>query len=631
MSSDPARTGPVLSRLRQARTSWQETIRDKSDIYRRRFLGIAFLVGFAFRLNMAVNSWRLREPLDLIPFLITEAILLAGFAASRLLSRRGLEILITLVLAAYPLAYGWGAFAPGNRQTYIVILLCMVPLFDSLAPQRWYWYWCAYATTVVAATVLSFLVGLPSSWMADFTPRVIRILHTAFIVLWFLRYLTRIQMDTYMTELADTIVKDKATGLPTLVAFKDALRKGENTFVCLIAVGNFRELSSLFGYSVSTEVLSIAASRLKEAEKLLDGRAFRLRGHDFGFIHTLGADESADIVAERLRGSLRGPLVFQGKTIELSYRIGYTVVKDGNADRPLDEAEDALDMAERNGLDTAPYSSSWVKASESEIAIADLMTLSRNVSERTLAVFYQPVISFTSGKVAWNEALVRFKGKGETYEEPARFMALASATGHWAAIEDFMFGKTRSMACGQGGPVSVNIALRDLERKEFRAALESGALQARDAGSAIILEILESDFAAIGSERLQVLKMLREAGCLIAIDDFGTGYSNYSRLLTMPVDIVKFDKSMLMSAHSSKAEATLVRGLVRFCHDIDALTVAEGIENQECADFALAMGFDFGQGYLWSRPVPESRAMKADRAALLAGAAAGLPPHGIHP
>lgn len=590
-------------------------------MYRRRFLSVAFLVGFAFRLVMALNSLRLRESMDMVSFLLLEAVLLAGFIASRRLSRRGLEVLITFVLAAYPLAYAWGAFDPGNDQTYIIFLLCMIPIFDSLAQPRWYWHWFVYAILVVAATLFSYLVGYPSSWLRDFSPRVIQILHTTFFVLWFLRYLIRIQMESYLTELAENIVKDKATGLPSLVVFRNALKKGERTLVCLIVVGNFRELTSLFGYSVSTEALAMVAARLKEAEKTLQGRAFRMRGHDFGFIHALKGEETADLVTERLRERLRGPLLFQGKTIELSFRFGITLVEDGNADRAMDESQEALDMAERNGLDTAFYSIDWNMASESEIAIADLMTLSRNVSEKTLTVLYQPVISLSSGKVAFNEALVRFKGKGETYEEPTRFMALASVTGHWAAIEDFVFAKTCSMACGQGGPVSVNIALRDLERKEFCIALEDGVRKAKEAGSAFILEILESDFAALEGERLQILNTLRDAGCLIAIDDFGTGYSNYSRLLTLPVDIVKFDKSMLRSARNSKAVATLVQGLVGYCHDIGALSVAEGIENQTCVDFAVSLGFDFGQGYLWSKPVPESKAMKADRDELQAHSA----------
>ena len=222
-------------------------------------------------------------------------------------------------------------------------------------------------------------------------------------------------------------------------------------------------------------------------------------------------------------------------------------------------------MASRDGLDVAAFAPSLRKVTDAEIAIADLMTLSRNISEKTLAVFYQPVVALASGKIAWNEALVRFKGvAGEYYNEPARFMSLASTTGHWAAIENFMFERTIERACGKGGPVSVNIALKDLNREDFRSAIERGARCAKKAGSVIILEILESELGTLGSSHFDTLKELREKGCLIAIDDFGTGYSNYSRLLTMPVDIIKFDRSMILSARSSKAVTTLVQGLVRF-------------------------------------------------------------------
>jgi EAL domain-containing protein (putative c-di-GMP-specific phosphodiesterase class I) len=125
------------------------------------------------------------------------------------------------------------------------------------------------------------------------------------------------------------------------------------------------------------------------------------------------------------------------------------------------------------------------------------------------------------------------------------------------------------------------------------------------------------------SSRLNMLKKLRQSGCLIAIDDFGTGYSNYSRLLTMPVDIIKFDKSLIYSARKSRPEATLIQGLLRFCYDIGALTVAEGIETKDLAEFALSLGFDFGQGYFWSRPVSEEKAAKAERTPLLSSRMAG--------
>ncbi|MFA5852174.1 MAG: GGDEF domain-containing phosphodiesterase [Spirochaetales bacterium] len=556
----------------------------------------------------------------MLPLGIVEISLVLGFIASLRLSRKGIHLLITFILILYPLAYAWGAYAPGNHQAYLIILLLMPAVFDSLAPVRWYWQWCAYATAIVAATLFSFLIGFPSAWIADFSLRVIQIVHVAFVSLWILRYVTRRQMGKYMSELADNIVKDKVTGLPTIVAFRDAFETGQPTFVGLVAVGNFHELSALFGYSVSTEVLSMAASRFLELQPQLGGgKAFRLRDHDFGFLRPMKEGESAQEIATKLLRGLAVPLVFQGKTIELNYRVGYTVIDDGNAERSLDEAEDALAMASRDGLDVAAFAPSLRKVTDAEIAIADLMTLSRNISEKTLAVFYQPVVALASGKIAWNEALVRFKGvAGEYYNEPARFMSLASTTGHWAAIENFMFERTIERACGKGGPVSVNIALKDLNREDFRSAIERGARCAKKAGSVIILEILESELGTLGSSHFDTLKELREKGCLIAIDDFGTGYSNYSRLLTMPVDIIKFDRSMILSARSSKAVTTLVQGLVRFCFDIGALTVAEGIETKDFVEFALDMGFDFGQGYFWSKPVPESEAAMAERTPLLA-------------
>ncbi|HWR12550.1 MAG TPA: EAL domain-containing protein [Rectinemataceae bacterium] len=615
--SDSGGSGPFLANQRHEGSSWQSAIDNKFDQYRRHFLSASFLVGLQLPALIAILSWKNREFNNFLPLMIVEVVLLVGFTISRRLSRRSTEIFMTVFLTVYPLAYAWGAFAPGNHQTYVVILLCMPPIFDSLAPPRYYWHFFAYATTVVAATLLSFLIGYPSHWIADFNVAVILMLHSAFLLLWALRYVTKRQMGKYIVELADNIVRDKATGLPTIVAFRDSFIKGQSLFVSLIAIGNFHELSALFGYSISTDILSVVASRLMECQPKLHGTAFRLRGHDFGFIRPIAEGEKAQDIVDALGRCMRGPLQFQGKTIELSYRMGYTVVDDGNAEKSLDEAEDALEMAERNGLDVARYSGSWQQVSEAEIAIADLMTLSRNISEKTLEVFYQPVIALASGKPAWNEALVRFRGEGEYYEDPSRFMSLASTTGHWAAIEDFMFERSVRRACGTGGPVSLNIALRDLDREEFREAIEGGARRASGNGSAIILEILEGDFGSMDDKRLEALKTLRKAGCLIAIDDFGTGYSNYSRLINMPVDIIKFDKSMIYSALNSAAEEALVRSLVIFCRDIGALTVAEGVETKESADFVLAMGFDFGQGYFWSRPVSEPKAEIAERMFLL--------------
>ena len=314
---------------------------------------------------------------------------------------------------------------------------------------------------------------------------------------------------------------------------------------------------------------------------------------------------------------MEGSLVLQDKTIELNYRIGYTINSDGNVEKALDRANEAIKIAIEGGKSAAEYlwDSERVKAAAD--AADDLVTLSRNVAEMSLALFYQPVIALAEDRVAWNEALLRFKGKDGGYVEPARLMKLAASTGHWAAIEDFVLENAAKQAIGPHGAISFNAGLMDFERKDFRSALERGARSARDTGSVLILELLEGDFGAADKQGLAAIESFRAAGGLIAIDDFGTGYSNYARLSSSPVDIVKFDRALINLALVDRSIAELISGLSEFCFNRGALTVAEGVETEAGAEFVAAMGFNFGQGYYWSKPVPEPEARQAEATVVL--------------
>ena len=152
---------------------------------------------------IALYSIASAETWNFLPLAATEAVLVAGFCVTKMLSRRGLDILIGVLLTLAPIAYAWGTFAPGNHQTYVVVLLCMPPFFDNLAPRRSYWTWFFYALAIVAFVLSSSLLGYPSAWVRDFTPAVTLMLHVAYLILWALRYVTRRQIERYMVELAD--------------------------------------------------------------------------------------------------------------------------------------------------------------------------------------------------------------------------------------------------------------------------------------------------------------------------------------------------------------------------------------------------------------------------------------------
>jgi EAL domain-containing protein (putative c-di-GMP-specific phosphodiesterase class I) len=611
----------------RSRELWQTIIDERTWRYRRSFISITLLLGLLFPLVIGFVSIRDRDYANLVPLSATTIVLLGAFMAIRALGRTGFDRVVAFLLFLFPPLYVWGCYAEGNYGSYLFVFFCLPPIFDSLASNRRYWAWEGYALFHILVPLFSVNFGFPSHWNRDFPARTVVILHASLFVLWAMRSVSRRQMFRNVAELADAVLKDRHTGLPSLVAFKDHLEKEGRSFVALITIANFHELSILFGYTVSSGVLAVAASRLREAATALNAEAFSLRGHDLGFARPCGPDDRAEELAERLAGFLRGPVEFQGKTVEIGYRIGFTVSQGGDAAKALDEAEQAAGRAERTGQETSSYSPGLDRPDEAAIAIADLMTLSRNVSESLLGVFYQPVVSLSDGGVAWNEALVRFRGRDEKYLEPARLMSLAATTGHWAAIEDFMLSRVGPRACARGEPVSLNVALTDLGRKEFRQAVVSCASEAKARGSALILEILESDFGVIDEGYRMLLDEVRTAGCLVAIDDFGTGYSNYARLFTLPPDIVKFDRSMI-SGSSGSGEADpaipapdeeLVRGLVAYCRQRGILTVAEGIETEAQAGLAQSLGFDFGQGFFWSRPVPEDQVAAADPSHLSCG------------
>ena len=455
-------------------------------------------------------------------------------------------------------------------------------------------------------------------WTKDFRLGGILTIHSAFLILWVMRYVTNHQINFYIDTLISQIISDPLTGLPSIVALREALQKGGLKLLCVVTIGNFGDLVTIFGYSFAENVLTLAATRLSVGAKALGGSAYRLRHNDFAFLRNISGGESMDKVVADLLRALEGPMALQDKMIELNYRIGYTLSSGGDAEKVLDRANEAVSMVKKGGGSAAKYHLDVERLASVAMAATDLVTLSRNIAEKSLVLFYQPVISFSENRVAWNEALIRFKGEDGRYTPPGRLMDLAASTGYWATIEDFVLENAAKWAVSEKGAVSFNAGLMDLSREGFRAALEAAARAARKAGSVLILELLEGDFGAANAKGLEAISSFRKAGGLVAIDDFGTGYSNYARLSSSPVDIVKFDRSLINLALIDKSIAKLIAGLAEFCSNRGALTVAEGIETDIGAEFFAAMGFDFGQGYYWSKPLPDVETPRAEATKALA-------------
>lgn len=593
-------------------TSWYDSLLADFDAFRKRFLIVAFSIGLLMPAAVAVVSFERGEIANTIPLALSEFLLIVLLASSLRASREAIGFISRLVLIFFPVFYLTSVLSPYSHRTYVILLIVMPPIVAILSPRSEKLTWLIYSSLgIVAVNVLSSL-GVPSSWTRDYSAKDIVVLHSAASIVAAISYLWDAQLMHYLEAQAQRILRDADTGLPTAAALGEALKGIGECVVCLVSIDNFYELSALFGYEFCDEILVYAAHRLEATARRMGGLCFRLHGRDLGVMRACGGEEMSKTIeyVEKLYQAIRGPVELRGKRVEILYSIGYTICRDENAAKALNEAGGALWRCSGRHVVCA-HDESAFGAAAVELSFSRLATLSRCVREGGLEAYFQPVVGLGNRKPAFCEALLRIRGDSGSLETPAPYLELARSAGYRAAISDFMLSRAVERIRSGGGSVSINIDVADISREGFMREVVEGVAVAREKGCDLILEFLETDSDSFSEEQLGFFRRLRSLGCLLALDDFGTGYSNYTKLLGFPVDIVKFDMSLARKAVDDPAVSALVGGLVRFCSGIGALTVAEGVETETAAEHLKSLGFDFGQGFLWSRAVPEEEAPQA--------------------
>jgi EAL domain-containing protein (putative c-di-GMP-specific phosphodiesterase class I) len=228
-----------------------------------------------------------------------------------------------------------------------------------------------------------------------------------------------------------------------------------------------------------------------------------------------------------------------------------------------------------------------------------------------LVVHYQPVVELASGRIVGFEALVRWQHPQRGLIYPGSFLPQAEETGFIADIDRY----AREHAAGQLARwqqrypttprrwVSVNISASDLADPGFR---DSMALLPERAGidpGDLVVEVTESVLLDDSEETMSCLARLKVLGVGLALDDFGTAFSSLSYVRRFPFDHLKLDVSFTAELPHSERSMTLVTAIQNLVSSVGMIGIAEGIERQEQADALDAIGWKYGQGYLFSRPI----------------------------
>ena len=432
------------------------------------------------------------------------------------------------------------------------------------------------------------------------------------------------QQDEFRRRLAHEAAHDGLTQLANRTASMAQLnrslarttRSGGQLAVLFIDLDRFKDVNDLHGHQSGDSVLTAVAQRLVNSVREGD-HVGRLGGDEFVVIAEPvdGIDDAVGL-AERILARLSEPIELETERVVVGASIGIALA-DGDhltADELLRDADLAVYRAKSVGRGGIEICDEDLRHDLAETL--DLTMAIRNAIEHDeLIVYYQPIIDTATEQLHALEALVRWQRPGhDDLVPPDQFIGFAERSALIIDIDRWVIGAvvrqiaawTADPRCN-GVPVAINVSGRHLADDQFvQHVLQPLAQHGVDPHS-IIIEVTESalldDLAAAAAK----LQQLRDAGIAVAIDDFGTGYTSLAHLRSLPVDILKIDRSFSANAAKNAHEASIVKLIIDTGHLLGATITAEGIETIDEAAKLSGLGSDNLQGFYFARPLPPEK------------------------
>jgi len=362
--------------------------------------------------------------------------------------------------------------------------------------------------------------------------------------------------------------------------------------------------------------LQAVADRLQRACGAADIVA-RIGGDEFAvLLDHVESVEQAQARAKALCAAVQGPLLVQGRPVELEVRCGLTTSFTASAD-------ELLAAAERAAGDESPAHPVRTRSPQMD-------ELARAIDCGELVLYYHPVVELSTGQVTGVEALVRWQHPTRGLLMPADVIPLAEDSGLIVQLGEWVLrtgGAQAAAWAAHGRPLDVAINLSPLQMSTPGFSDRCGAVLAAVQAPLeyIVLEVTESALLD-QPDAAQDLTKLRSTGLRLALDDFGTGYSSFSYLRRFPVDLIKIDRSFVAGIGQHPDDEAIVASVVGLARSTGKLVVAEGVESPHQLAHLRALGVQSAQGFLWTRPLP-AQALEHWLDTAQPHAAAPLPAH----
>ncbi len=412
---------------------------------------------------------------------------------------------------------------------------------------------------------------------------------------------------------------DALTGLPNRrmlrLRLDDAIARcqhsGARLAIVFIDLDHFKEVNDTLGHESGDALLVQAAQRIQDCLGENDTVA-RMGGDEFTLILTqVQGPESLTAPLQALLAQLAQVFHLGQEQVFVSASLGVALYPDNAAhvEALFKHADQALYVAKGAGRNRYSFFTPELQeAAQTRARLASDLRVA--LQKQQFAVVYQPIVHLASARIHKAEALLRWHHPQRGLVSPAQFIPIAESTGFIMDIGEWVFQQAAHQvaqwraAYGADFQISVNKSPVQFHRPEKSTATWSEQLQSMHLpGSCIAVEITEGLLLDINQGVSHHLSALQRGGIALSLDDFGTGYSSLTYLQKFDIDYIKIDQSFVRNLQPGSTDLALCRAIILMAHELGMQVIAEGVETAEQRDLLRKIGCDYGQGYLFARPM----------------------------
>ncbi len=422
-------------------------------------------------------------------------------------------------------------------------------------------------------------------------------------------------------ELHQLAFYDKLTGLPNRRLFLDRLNQlirfshlNQQSFALFFMdLDNFKYINDTLGHEAGDKLLIQIGQKLKEIFRTSD-MVTRLGGDEFTIIieNTREIDNlNITHLAEKLLTHLSNtPIMIDGRQFTVNASLGVAKFPEHGSDSDilLRHADTAMYSAKKSGKNRyAIFDEEMNRDMRQHIEIEAALKEALRAKNQ-LSLHYQPIIDLKTREIIGVEALARWKHPIKGSFSPLEFITLAEQSDLIIDLSNHLlkiaFEQAQKWSAHPNSPyLSVNISVKQFAKDDFIDHMLGLITRFKVDPKRILLEFTESVMLDSDNETFTKFEKLKKIGFNIAIDDFGTGYSSMGYIHKLPIDILKIDQTFIVDIQNNHKTQAIVSAITKLSSSLGIKTVAEGIEHEADAEWLKSFDCDYGQGYLFDKPL----------------------------